>query len=46
MTIDRSAAARLMAQAIAYLNCGKTDAALRAAQALVDLLRAAGLQVR
>lgn len=36
--IDRSQAARLLAQAIAYDQCGKADEAHAAAQRLVGLL--------
>lgn len=38
--------ARLWAKTLAYVNCGKPEAAGTFAQALVDELRAAGVAIR
>lgn len=44
--LDLSHYATLWAKALAYLRCGKLDAASRWAQLLVDALRADGLEIR
>jgi hypothetical protein len=46
MTIDRAAAARAMAKAIAYKQCGKDDDAARWARELVRLLECAAILSR
>jgi hypothetical protein len=41
--VDRSEVSRLLAQALAYKNCGKDDKAEEAARRLVHLLVAHGI---